>query len=180
MAAAKPRGKRFSCSSFPVDSVFAPSVMASIQRMSRPSGLAGTMIMATRSKPGLKIQDTTLRHLWLAGLGVAESARRASLVVASEASEKLDSLKKRAGLVAAETQASVLDGITSVREQGSTRASQFSADVEARLVPVLVKLGLKPARAPRARNSQVKSSAKRTPAASRKPVAKRKAGNARR
>ena len=122
--------------------------------------------MAARKKPQLKIQDTTLRHLWLAGLGLAESARRGSLSAANEAADRLDELKARAGLMAAETQANVRDGFATAREQGGTRASQFSAEVEARLAPVLAKLGLQPAQAPRARKS------------TRKPAARRKAGQA--
>ena len=85
-------------------------------------------------------------------------------------------MKQQAGKLADEAQANVLGGIASVREQGEATASRFSADVEARLAPVLVKLGLKPApkKAPRGRTPVKKVVAKRaraTPA--RKPAAKR-------
>ncbi len=134
--------------------------------------------MAARKNDKLKIQDTTLRHLWLAGLGVAESARRESIKVANDATARLDVLKKRAGTLADATQANVREGIVSVREQGGTRASQFSAEVEARLAPVLAKLGLTPAGSKRARKTTRKPATKRTAAASRKPAAKRKASKA--
>lgn len=131
--------------------------------------------MAARKNENLKIQDTTLRHLWLAGLGAAESARRESMKAANDAVARLDVLKKRAGTLADETQANVREGIASVREQGETRASQFSAEVEARLAPVLAKLGLAPAGKTGARKKTRKTAAKRTAAASRKPAAKRNA-----
>ena len=131
--------------------------------------------MAARKNEKLKIQDTTLRHLWLAGLGVAGSARRESMKAANDAAARLDMLKKRAGTLADETQANVREGIANVREQGGTRASQFSAEVESRLAPVLEKLGLTPAGAKRPRKTTRKTAGKRAAAASKKPAAKRKA-----
>lgn len=132
--------------------------------------------MAAKKKTKSKVQETTLRHLWLAGLGVAAVARRETLNAANDAVAKVVSLKKQAGKLADEAQANVLGGIASVREQGEAKANQFSAEVEARLAPVLVKLGLKPApkKTTRGRKPVKKTAAKRaraTPA--RKPAAKR-------
>ena len=132
--------------------------------------------MAAKKKTKSKVQETTLRHLWLAGLGVAAVARRETLNAANDAVAKVASLKKQAGKLADEAQANVLGGIASVREQGEAKASQFSADVEARLAPVLVKLGLKPTpkKAARGRKPVKKVVAKRTRATpARKPAAKR-------
>jgi len=132
--------------------------------------------MAARKNEKLKIQDTTLRHLWLAGLGVAQSARRESIKAANDAAARFDVLKKRAGTLADETQANVREGIANVREKGGNRASQFSAEVEARLAPVLAKLGLTPAGATRSgKKTTRKTSSKRTAAASKRPAARRKA-----
>ncbi|MGH8026492.1 MAG: hypothetical protein ACREO0_07165 [Pseudoxanthomonas sp.] len=132
--------------------------------------------MAAKKKTKSKVQETTLRHLWLAGLGVAAVARRETLNAANDAVAKVVSLKKQAGKLADEAQANVLGGIASVREQGEATASRFSADVEARLAPVLVKLGLKPKakKTTRGRKTAKKTVVKRaraTPA--RKPAAKR-------
>lgn len=132
--------------------------------------------MAAKKKTKSKVQETTLRHLWLAGLGVAAVARREAVNAANDAVAKVVSLKQQAGKLADEAQANVLGGIASVREQGEAKASRFSADVEARLAPVLVKLGLKPKakKAARGRKPVKKAAAKRaraTPA--RKPAAKR-------
>lgn len=127
--------------------------------------------MAVSKKTTRKVQDTTLRHLWLACIGAAATARREVGKVADDASTRSASLKQRASEFAGRAQANVRGGIASVREQGETRASQFSAEVEARLAPVLAKLGIKPtsARAPRARKATRKTPAKRA-AAARKPA----------
>lgn len=132
--------------------------------------------MAAKKKTKSKVQETTLRHLWLAGLGVAAVARRETVNAANDAVAKVVSLKNQAGKFADEAQANVLGGIASVREQGEAKASQFSAEVEARLAPVLVKLGLKPApkKATRGRKPVKKAAAKRARATTaRKSAAKR-------
>ena len=128
--------------------------------------------MATRKKIKPQ-QETTLRHLWLAGLGVVAIARRETLNAANEAASRVGALKQKAGKLADEAQSNVRDGIASARVQGEAKVGQFSADVEARLAPVLVKLGLKPKakRVVRSRKSTSKTIAKRAPA--RKVAAKR-------
>ena len=128
--------------------------------------------MATRKKIKPK-QETTLRHVWLAGLGVMAIARRKTLNAANDAAARVGVLKKQAAKLADEAQNNVRDGIASARVQGQAKVGQFSADVEARLAPVLVKLGLKPKakRVVRSRKPATKQAAKRAPA--RKAVAKR-------
>ncbi|MFC3551802.1 hypothetical protein ACFOLC_12385 [Lysobacter cavernae] len=74
---------------------------------------------------------TTLRHLWLASLGLAVMARREALAAGVQVIGHADALQRR------------------VRGQVEPRVVQFSAEVEARLAPVLEKLGLKPAKAKR-------------------------------
>ncbi len=100
--------------------------------------------MAAKKQSKTNVQETTLRHLWLAGLGVVAVARREARNAANDAVTQLESFKQQAGKLANETQANVRDGLSNVREQGEAKASQFSAEVEARLAPVLAKLGLKP------------------------------------
>ena len=134
--------------------------------------------MAAKKKTTAKSQETSLRHLWLAGLGLVAVARRETLNAANDAAAKVESFKKQAGKLASDTEANVRGGIASVREQGEAKASQFSADVEARLAPVLVKLGLKPKarKVARGRKPTKKTAAKRTTRATparKKPVAKR-------
>ena len=129
--------------------------------------------MATKKKTPSKAQETSLRHAWLAGLGLVAIARRETLNAANEATARIAALKQQAGKLADEAQSNVRDGIASARVQGEAKVGQFSADVEARLAPVLVKLGLKPKakRVVRSRKPATKQAAKRAPA--RKAVAKR-------
>lgn len=124
--------------------------------------------MATKKKTPSKPQETSLRHAWLAGLGLVAIAHRETLNAANQATARIAALKQQAGKLADEAQSNVRDGIACAREQGEARVGQFSAEVEARLAPVLVKLGLKPKakRASRGRKPAGK------PAAKRKPVRK--------
>ncbi|SOD51937.1 phasin family protein [Pseudoxanthomonas wuyuanensis] len=130
--------------------------------------------MATKKTTRTQPQQTTLRHIWLAGLGAVAIVRREALNAANDAAAKAESLKRQAGRLVSQTQANLRDGIASAREQGEARADQFSAEVEARLAPVLVKLGLrpKPKARPRTRKTGSKTAAKRTRAPARKPAAK--------
>ncbi|MGH8061543.1 MAG: phasin family protein [Pseudoxanthomonas sp.] len=137
------------------------------------------MAAKKKTKTQSKAQETTLRHLWLAGLGAIAVARRETSNAANGAVAKVESLKQQAGKLANDTQANVRGSIASVREQGEAKASQFSADVEARLAPVLVKLGLKPkakkasrGRKPTKKATAAKRTTRATPAR-KKPVAKR-------
>ena len=100
-------------------------------------------------------------------------ARRETLNAANEATARIAALKQQAGKLADEAQSNVRDGIACAREQGEARVGQFSAEVEARLAPVLVKLGLKPKpkRATRSRKPVGKTATKRAPA--RKAASKR-------
>lgn len=136
------------------------------------------MAAKKKTRTQSKAQETTLRHLWLAGLGAVAVVRRETRNLVDDAVARVESLKQQAGTLANDAQANVRGGIASVREQGEAKASQFSADVEARLAPVLVKLGLKPkvGKAARGRKPMKKTATRRTTRgapARKKPVAKR-------
>jgi hypothetical protein len=136
------------------------------------------MAAKKKTKTPSRAQETTFRHLWLAGLGAIAVARRETRNIANDAVARVESLKQQAGKLANDAQANVRGGIASVREQGEAKASQFSADVEARLAPVLVKLGLKPKakQVARGRKPTKKTATKRTTRAvpaRKKPAAKR-------
>jgi len=140
--------------------------------------------MAAKKKTVRKSPETSLRHVWLAALGLVVVARRETRNAANEAVARVQSFTRQAGKLAGETQANVLDGLASVRQQGEARVGQFSADAESRLAPVLVKLGLKPKPAAnkRGRKPAREVAAKRAPARKqlRKPAAKRAVKRARR
>lgn len=88
--------------------------------------------------------ETTLRHVWLAGLGLVAIGRREALARRARLKARADELRQRA-LRAADAAQSRIRG--SVEPQ----VGRFSADIEARLAPVLEKLGLsqKPVRSVR-------------------------------
>lgn len=127
-------------------------------------------------KTSRKTPEPTLRHVWLAGLGLVAVARREALGAVAEAGQRIDAARRQAATFASTAQRDVLGRLADVREQGEARVGQFSADVEARLEPVLVKLGLKkkPARkTSRARKpAPARAKTARKPAA-RKPAARR-------
>jgi hypothetical protein len=130
--------------------------------------------MAAKKTPR-KTPEPTLRHVWLAGLGLVAVARREALGAVAEAGQRIDAARQQAATFASTAQRDVLGRLADVREQGEARVGQFSADVEARLEPVLVKLGLKkPARkAPRTRKpAPARAKTARKPAA-RKPATRR-------
>lgn len=134
--------------------------------------------MPLKKNARAKTLEPTLRHVWLAGLGLVAVARREALTAANDAADRIVSLREQAEKLANDTQANVLGGLASVREQGEARVGRFSAEVEARLAPVLEKLGLKPAgksAKPRARKPAKKAPAPKRPrtATARKPAAKR-------
>ncbi len=112
-----------------------------------------------------KTPEPTLRHVWLAGLGLIAVARREALAAVTDAGDRLQAARQQAEALAGQAQRDVLGRLSDVREQGEASVERFSADVEARLQPVLVKLGLKkPARKPATRT-------RKPPAAKRTRVA---------
>lgn len=119
-----------------------------------------------------KTPEPTLRHLWLAGLGVVAVARRQARGAAAEAGQRIDAVRQQAATFAQAARRDVLGRLADVREQGEARVGQFSADVEARLQPVLVKLGLKkPAR----KASRTRKAAPARTKTVRKPAARKSA-----
>lgn len=88
-------------------------------------------------------RETSLRHVWLAGLGLAVLARRQALTAGDRAAERADDFKRRALALADDARANVVGGLNLVRGQVEPKVVKFSAEVEARLAPVLDKLGLR-------------------------------------
>ncbi|MGX5731744.1 hypothetical protein ACWKWK_14575 [Pseudoxanthomonas beigongshangi] len=89
------------------------------------------MTARKKTTPRAKAPEPNLRHVWLAGLGVVAIARR-------RGAERLTTAKQDIERIARRAQATLRD----VRTQGGAGVERFSADVEARLAPVLEKLGL--------------------------------------
>jgi hypothetical protein len=130
--------------------------------------------MATkkRSSPAPRPDALGPRHLWLAGLGLVSLTRKRALAAAADAASGASTLK---ALVAQFAD----DAETSVRERAAALRGQMqplSAEVEARLQPVLVKLGLhaKPRATPRKRAAASKRGVKAP--ATKRTSAKRATG----
>lgn len=136
--------------------------------------------MATK-KNARKTPEPTLRHVWLAGLGLIAVARRQALTTAAGAAGKLQAAREQAETLAGQAQRDVRERLAEAREQGGASVERFSADVEARLQPVLVKLGLKKSARKPASRTRKKPTAKRTrttaprKAATKRPVRRSRA-----
>lgn len=113
--------------------------------------------MVAKKRKAPKSHQTTLRHLWLASLGLAVVARRESLAVPARIGERVSRLQQ---------------GVRTACAQVEPKVAILSAEVEARLAPVLDKLGLKtPAKPTRKARKTAKKAAK--PTAAGKKVARR-------
>ena len=121
--------------------------------------MAATRKYAPRKKTTTKIEPN-LRHAWLASLGLLVAARRESKAAAQRAATKAETAIADARKAVKRAEADLRGGIEGVRDQVQPKVVKFSSDVEARLAPVLDKLGLK-------------SKQKRTARKTRKPVAKK-------
>lgn len=99
--------------------------------------------MATKKRSTSAHRSDTLapRHLWLAGLGLVSLTRKRALAAAADAAIGANTLKALVAQLADGAEASVREGAAALRGQ----VQPLSAEVEARLQPVLVKLGLQPA-----------------------------------
>ncbi|MBO9874291.1 MULTISPECIES: hypothetical protein [Xanthomonas] len=130
--------------------------------------------MATkkRSPSALRPDRLNPRHLWLAGLGVVALTRKRALAAAADAAQGAATLKALATQLADEAESSVREGAAALRGQ----VQPLSAEVEARLQPVLVKLGLKAT--PRAASRKRPAAPGRAKPAARKRAAARRPGAA--
>lgn len=123
--------------------------------------MAATRKNAPRKKTTAKVEPN-LRHVWLASLGLLVAARRESKAAAQRATAKAEGAIADARQAVKRAEADLRGGIDSVRDQVRPKVVRLSSEVEARLAPVLDKLGLKTQ--PKRRG--------RKPAA-KKPVARR-------
>ena len=129
---------------------------------------------ATR-KTQAAVLEPTPRHLWLASLGMLVAARRESKVVAKRAASKVEATIADARYALRRAEADLRAGVDGVRSQVEPKMHKLSGDVEARLAPIVAKLGLKPnpARTARKPASRPVRRAARKPA---KRAAKQAAG----
>ena len=111
----------------------------------------------TRKKPVRKTAarspslDATPRHLWLASLGLLVAGRREGRHLLQQAQAKAATAADDACKAVRQAEAGLRGSLGTVRQQVEPKVQSLGAEVEARLAPIVAKLGLKPAgkRAPR-------------------------------
>lgn len=129
---------------------------------------------ATRKTQAAALEPTP-RHLWLASLGMLVAARRESKVVAKRAASKVEATIADARYALRRAEADLRAGVDGVRSQVEPKMQKLSGDVEARLAPIVAKLGLKPKAARKARKPATKA-VRRTVRKPAKRAAKQAAG----
>ena len=123
---------------------------------------------ATRKTKQTSNVEPNLRHVWLASLGLLVAARRESKAAAQRATAKAEGAIADARRAVKRAEADLRGGIEGVRDQVQPKVVKFSSDVEARLAPVLDKLGLKSKQKRKTRKPAAKKPTLRR--ATRKPV----------
>ena len=88
-------------------------------------------------------KQTTLRYVWLASLGTMAVARREVRMAAEIAVDESGKLRERALRLAGDAKAIARGGLMTVREQVEPILGELSAEVDARLAPLLDKLGIR-------------------------------------
>jgi hypothetical protein len=109
-------------------------------------------------------RQTTPRHLWLAALGAIAVARREAGTALEIVLEETGKLRRQATQFAGDARDLARGVAMTLGEKAEPQVGRFSAEVEARLAPVLDKLGVqvagrKPAR--KARTAVKKPSQRR-------------------
>lgn len=118
----------------------------------------------SRQKTTVAIEPTA-RHLWLASLGALVAVRRESKAAVQRLAAGVEAAAARIRQTARNAEADLRGGIADVRGQVQPKMIKLSSDVEARLAPIVDKLGLD--------RFGLKSKAKRVPRNGRKPAAKK-------
>lgn len=136
--------------------------------------------MATTRKSAARKKSNTLeptpRHLWLASLGLLVAARREGKAAAGRAVTRAESAVANAQKAVKQVEADLRGSLDEVRGQVQPKVAKFSNEVEARLAPVLDKLGLKKQAKRRGRKPAAKKPvARRTTRKPGKRVAKKAA-----
>lgn len=118
--------------------------------------------------------DPTPRHLWLASLGLLVAARREGMATVECAVNRADTAANDVRKAARKAERQVRDTVDSLRGQIEPAIAKVGNEVEARLAPVLGKLGLAKPKTKRPARKARKAPAK----ASRRTVARKPAKRA--
>ena len=130
----------------------------------------------TRKKPVRKTAarspslDATPRHLWLASLGLLVAGRREGRHLLLQAQAKAATAAVDARKAVRQAEAGLRGGLGTVRQQVEPKVQSLGAEVEARLAPIVAKLGLKPAGKRAARKARKAPAKKAVRRVARKPA----------
>lgn len=86
--------------------------------------------------------EPTVRHFWLASLGALVAVRRESGEAVKRARSKVDNTIADTRYALRRAEAELRSNVQDVRTQVQPKVRKFSSDVEARLAPIVDKLGL--------------------------------------
>ena len=120
--------------------------------------------MVASRKSSHRGSEITPRHAWLAALGAFAVARREALTAAEIAIEETSSLRTRLLTLAGDASLIARGGAITLREKIEPVVARFTADLEAKIAPVLDKLGVPPdftRTARKARTTKKSSSSRR-------------------
>jgi len=98
--------------------------------------------MAASKKSNRPSSELTPRYAWLAALGAFAVARREAFIAADIVVEETVRLRRQLGAFGEDASAIARGGAITLREKIEPVLAQLSAGVEARLGPVLDRLGL--------------------------------------
>lgn len=118
----------------------------------------------SRNKTTATIEPTA-RHLWLASLGALAVVRRESKLAGKRVAAGVEVAATRIRQTARNAKADLRGGVVDVRAQAQQKMMKLSSDVEARLAPIVDKLGLD--------KFGQKAKVTRSPRKSRNPAAKK-------
>lgn len=104
--------------------------------------------MVAKKRTAPQSHQTTLRHLWLASLGLAAVARREAAGLPQRVLAGASQLQHDAAARLGDVGGGLHQGLATARAQVEPKVVEISNAVERRLAPVLVKFGLKPAPRP--------------------------------
>ena len=130
----------------------------------------------TRKKPVRKTAarspslDATPRHLWLASLGLLVAGRREGRHLLQQAQAKAATAADDACKAVRQAEAGLRGSLGTVRQQVEPKVQSLGAEVEARLAPIVAKLGLKPAGKRAARKARKAPAKKAVRRVARKPA----------
>ncbi len=123
---------------------------------------------ATRKTQAAALEPTP-RHLWLASLGLLVAGRREGRHLLQQAQAKAATAADDACKAVRQAEAGLRGSLGTVRQQVEPKVQSLGSEVEARLAPIVAKLGLKPA-GKRAVRKARKAPAKAVRRVARKPA----------